>query len=795
MHPILFAGLAVAGVPVLLHLLLRQQPKRLPFPALRFLKVRARTSQRRVKLRHILLLALRVLLLALFCAALFQPVVPSPRGGLGGVNLAAGKPVAAVLVIDTSPSMGYLFEKRTRLEDAVRRAKEFVDALPASSRVAVLTTAEPAGTWELSPADAQRRLASLTRPDGGGVPLSSVLRAAYPLFQSADVEGGSLAGEPLPKLVALFTDRAANSFAADQAEELKRAADAVPNGPVAHLLFDVGVDSPADVAVLSIAADPVAAPAGKPVTVTASVRAVGPEVPAATVIYAATDGSPPLQQEVRLPAGTPGPVAFTLTGLKPGVHQAEVRLTTPDNLGPADVPGFDNVRFVTFRVGGTRTLLTITDDPAAVRYWQLAHRAKGDFECEVVTPDKVPPLANYQGVCLLGVRDPSPLWAKLKQYVERGGKVLIAPTGIAHVDPSKYTVAASDGLTPAGLVDVRDLTTEPPPPADKPDAPDLRAGAILALTETATGHPLLAPIRQLQLKGNTDFLRRPPRAWRFWRTTPVEPGAVVVRYDDAADPTRQDPAILEKSFPNGGRTLLLTTRLDQPGDVDSERWNDYWQTDGTSWYLYFPNLLARYLAGEGIEANYQFTTGQAVTLPAGSAADARALAFEGPNVTGSDSLQVAAGEIRVSPRQTLTAGNYRVKSADGKTDEGFSLNPPTDEANLAKVPAEAFAPLKAVLIPVDKSLDLSELIETTGGSLPLFPLLCDPGVRGVRRRVGAGESLLPAGGDELICVALARVVFGFKPGSRGVFSPRSRGSPSWPARSPLTLLITAIGRN
>ena len=596
MHPILFAGLAVAGAPVLLHLLLRQQPKRLPFPALRFLKVRAKTSQRRIKLRHILLLALRVLLLGLVCLALFQPSVPAPGGGLGGINLAAGKPVAAVLLLDTSPSMGYLFEKRTRLDDAVRRAQELVDALPAASRIAVVTTADPAGAWELSPADAKRRLATLVKPDGGGVPLSSALRAAYPLFL-AD-EGGSTA-EPLPKLVALFTDRAGDSFAPDQAEELKRAADALPGGPVAHLLFDVGVSAPADVAVLSVEADPVVAAAGQPVTVTASVRAVGPDVPAATVVYAPADGSPPVQKEVGLLAGTPVPVAFALAGLKPGVHQGEVRLATPDNLGPAELPGFDNVRYVTFRVGGARKLLTICDDPAEVRFWKLAHEVKGDFECEVVTPDRVPPLAGYQGVCLMGVRDPVPLWPRLKEYVGRGGRLLIAPTGINRVNPASYSVDASLGLMPAGLETVRDLTVEPAPPAEQPDALDLRIGATLAFDEAAVGHPLLAPVKQLQLKGNTDFLRQPPRATKFWLTTPADPSNVVVTYDDAADPAKRDPAILEKSFPKGGRTLLLTTRLDQPGAVASEQWNDYWQTGGTSWYLYFPNLLARYLAGEG----------------------------------------------------------------------------------------------------------------------------------------------------------------------------------------------------
>ena len=44
-HGYLLGGLVLAGVPVLLHLILRQKPKRLPFPAFRFLLQKHRTNQ------------------------------------------------------------------------------------------------------------------------------------------------------------------------------------------------------------------------------------------------------------------------------------------------------------------------------------------------------------------------------------------------------------------------------------------------------------------------------------------------------------------------------------------------------------------------------------------------------------------------------------------------------------------------------------------------------------------------------------------------------------------------------
>src|SRR5437899_9351551 len=72
-HPLLLAGLLLAGIPILLHLIMRQKPKRLPFPAFRFLLQKHRTNQRSLRLRHLILLALRVFLIVAMCLALAHP--------------------------------------------------------------------------------------------------------------------------------------------------------------------------------------------------------------------------------------------------------------------------------------------------------------------------------------------------------------------------------------------------------------------------------------------------------------------------------------------------------------------------------------------------------------------------------------------------------------------------------------------------------------------------------------------------------------------------------------------------
>lgn len=95
LHPLLIWGLAAIAVPILIHLLLRQRPRPLPWAAMRWLMAAHREASRRWKLTNWLLLALRCLAVALLALAVARPALP----GLGGGD-------HLVVVIDRSASMG-----------------------------------------------------------------------------------------------------------------------------------------------------------------------------------------------------------------------------------------------------------------------------------------------------------------------------------------------------------------------------------------------------------------------------------------------------------------------------------------------------------------------------------------------------------------------------------------------------------------------------------------------------------------------------------------------------------------
>jgi aerotolerance regulator-like protein/VWA domain-containing protein len=224
--PILLGGLAVAGIPILLHLILRQKPKTLPFPAFRFLVQRHRSNLRKLQLRHVLLLILRVLLIAAICLALARPRLVNDA-----FNLSRERPVAAILVVDTSPSMDYqTSDKVSRLDEAKKRGKELLGELPDGSRVLILDTAESVvsdrGDWLTSPSQIQQRLDNL-KVKSANSPVTRSLEQALRIFHTAS-RGEDEGLRQLPRLLCVFSDRTVASWLGGKQQAVHDLADQLP---------------------------------------------------------------------------------------------------------------------------------------------------------------------------------------------------------------------------------------------------------------------------------------------------------------------------------------------------------------------------------------------------------------------------------------------------------------------------------------------------------------------------------------------------------------------------------------
>ncbi len=107
LQPLMLWGLAAAALPVVIHLLNRLRFRSLAWGAMMFLIRATRTSTKRARLRHWLILACRALALACFAYALARPLA----GGWLGVTL-GGRPDVVLILFDRSASMETLDPRR-----------------------------------------------------------------------------------------------------------------------------------------------------------------------------------------------------------------------------------------------------------------------------------------------------------------------------------------------------------------------------------------------------------------------------------------------------------------------------------------------------------------------------------------------------------------------------------------------------------------------------------------------------------------------------------------------------------
>src|SRR6478736_2832356 len=114
LSPWMLAGAAAISIPIALHFFYRARYKPLPWAPMKFLKEAIEQTSRRLRFQEWILLALRCLAILLLALALARP--GTQFAGSSG----RGDSIDAVIVIDTSFTMGAQDGEKTRLD----RAKE-----------------------------------------------------------------------------------------------------------------------------------------------------------------------------------------------------------------------------------------------------------------------------------------------------------------------------------------------------------------------------------------------------------------------------------------------------------------------------------------------------------------------------------------------------------------------------------------------------------------------------------------------------------------------------------------------
>lgn len=629
--PLLLWGLLALSVPVIIHLVLRERPRRQVFPALRFLLQSHASASRTQRLRHFLLLLCRFALIALVVGLLAKPGCTNNSAGPHRATLpGAASPASAVIVIDDSASMGYRCQGRSRFDTAIEWAINLVEDthhFGPASQFAVITGSTPASAayWSSDIGTVRRQLDSL-RVASHSEPVAELLRRAYTLLPAARHDR---------REVYLFTDLAEHAW--------RKEPPPAPAMLNSIYVMDCGQAEDRNI-VLTLPAVPTRViPANVPTYMPARIRTG--DLAAEPAIELNIDGSVRSRQSASLIAPhREVEIALALPGLSTGPHAVTVALQGGDALDA------DNRRFATLAAGELPTIGLITD---------RSDNATASLLEAMIAPPALPPgeqtyhvvrvpvdrlldadLAGFRAVLLADVEGVGGLgWDHLGKYAKAGGTVIVVP---------------GPALKPDGYHDGLNIL-----PAPIESVGDIADGGRPAAAEFT--HPFLKPFADAGVDSINDRL-----AFRRLILGPLQPQArVIVPFAD------RHPALLERTV-GTGRVILLAFGL-------TPEWGQFGTQAGPTIVLLHTMLESVAPPARTIAA---FLAGAPATLARADAAGPLQITANGQDPTP---LTISsAGSPRLPTEQP---GVYTIQTlSTDATVLCYSVNVDPDESEPARIP-------------------------------------------------------------------------------------------------------------
>jgi len=479
----MLGALGALAIPIIIHLMFRQQARLVDLGTLQFLKVVLRDNARRRRLRRWLLLALRMACLALVAFLFARPY------------MLATEPAAAdrlvVVLLDRSASMGLQGSARP-IDQALAEAREVLGRASPGTQLEAGIFDQKVHPVE-RPADLGK---TALEPTADGTDYGAALAWARDLL---------VRSRKGIKELHILTDLQRSGL--DRGESVSLPVD------VEVHLRDFGRAFPKNVAVTGVTIAPQTVRPGEPAFVTATVFNASP-LPVSKCLLRlhveAGERKRDLDRTINLDGGAATSVAFQLDELPEGLWRGHVEASTGDELP------FDDRRFLALMVAPPARVLLVDGDPGRAPYesetyflqaaLRLAppreHYAKTPFDARTVDlagSTGLPDLEKTEAVVLANVEDLGASDVKrLGEFVDRGGGLLVF-TG-DRVQPEGTRALEAAGLGVGEVLGPMTATELPwrlerwdvrhpvfKPFAD-PEHGDLRRPAFTAITRIKPDH-------------------------------------------------------------------------------------------------------------------------------------------------------------------------------------------------------------------------------------------------------------------------------------------------------------------
>jgi hypothetical protein len=506
--PAFLAGLAAVAVPVIIHLIHRERKAVIEFPSLMFLERIPYRSVRRQKIRHLLLLILRCIALALLVAAFARPFFARRHSAIGTTGARE-----VVILLDQSASMGY-GHRWDRARDA---AKKVLAGLSPTDHATLVLFAEDASVANDPTAPSDRIVTALN-----AAKLSSEATRYAPALKLASQ---IISASTLPRReVVLISDYQKVGWANHNEVGF-------PQGTVVTPV-DLGGATTPNVAVAQVTTNRDST--GDRDHVTVAARLINTGAVAQSITATLSVGGRDVQTvRADMPASGAKQVAFASIAVPNGATKGAVHIT-PDSLTQDDVLNF------TIAPDEAVPVLIVGPSGSAARVNQSLYMSRalsiGDrpsFHVDEKSVDALTP-RDFDGralVVLDEVAPPAgPAGARLRALVDGGGGLLIVP-GASRVEnwPAEWR-----SILPATVGSVIDRTAD--------------AGGTMSSLDYA--HPIF---ELFNAPRSGDFSTA--RFYRYRSLVPASGSAVPARFDDGS------PALVERTV-GSGKLLMWASTID-----------------------------------------------------------------------------------------------------------------------------------------------------------------------------------------------------------------------------------------
>jgi len=737
LHPELLLGLGVVALPVLLHFLMRQKPRKLVFPALRLVQQQRRSNARRFRLRHLWLLLLRMAALAAIVFAIARPTLPAANYGL---NLREMLTLAGVIVAGIVAYQVFLYRWRSqalpRHEFSFRRAKlrgwatgltvlsaAFLAGCPYQRRVAAeITSPAPTGDVDLPVAavflfdnslsleytqQGQTRLAVARQlakdhlrefPTGSRVAVSETSKDEPVIFQASISAAQSRIDSIEPSAVNVPLNDRIIAAASLQRDDRARISSEGGNAQLDRFLRRIYVVTDlAGHAWRFGQSSAVARSFEEQPNLSVQIVDVGELQPLNTAIGAVTLSTQVVTRDLPLAVS-----AEVKTVGESGERKAVLSLVTP---GGQLVPRNSQTR--TLEAGVPQRfdfdLLTGLAGP-------VVH---GEIRLESTDPLKFDDVRYFTAI--IGAA-PKVLLVAPSQAEARESEtalslvgfepVMITPTQLTTADVSKYQIVylinveeVSDevwnkleGFVKAGGGLAVILGSEK---IDSTKYNRAAAQQILparldtwqpfggySLSVDRREHPVFWKFRQFQDYDAFAEFQNDTNVYRFWRLVDRAGDSSVAA--SFTDPDRM-PALLDR--PHGlGRTVMFATAV-HLAETNAARWNDLTSPNKPVWkWLAFIEQLTGHLA-RATDWRFNVLAGETVTLPMTPGEQDQEFLLQRPSFAQTRVTQKALATT-LSISETREPGHYSVAPPGAPPVSGFSVNAAPEESDLTRVTEE-----------------------------------------------------------------------------------------------------------